>query len=60
MSTRSKIMLGLAAVLLWAGVSLALLFIVADEDSTSVPCPSEDSCTVDYRDGAYHIEPVIP
>lgn len=23
-------------------------------------CPSEDSCTADYRDGSWHIEPVIP
>ena len=22
-----------------------------------VPCPSEDSCTVDYYDGAWHIGP---
>ena len=23
-------------------------------------CPTEDSCTVDYRDGAWHIEEIVP
>lgn len=25
-----------------------------------VSCPTEDSCVVDYHDGAYHIIPVTP
>lgn len=29
--------------------------------SNSVPdCPTEDSCTPDYRDGKWHIDPVVP
>ncbi len=27
------------------------------DDVVIVPCPSEDSCTVDYYDGAWHIGP---
>jgi hypothetical protein len=23
-------------------------------------CPTEDSCTIDYREGSWHIEPTIP
>ena len=26
-------------------------------DVVTVPCPSEDSCTVDYYDGAWYIGP---
>lgn len=57
---RKKIIIGAAVVVAWFVVSLTLLFVVADEDTTSVPCPSEDSCTVDYRDGAYHVTEVVP
>lgn len=28
--------------------------------TTTVPCPTEDSCTADYRDGAWHIERTEP
>jgi hypothetical protein len=28
--------------------------------SAQPKCPSEDSCTVDYRDGAWHITPQVP
>lgn len=23
-------------------------------------CPTEDSCTIDYRDGSWHVEEVTP
>jgi hypothetical protein len=26
----------------------------------AVPCPTEDSCAVDYIDGAWHITPIEP
>lgn len=48
---------------------LAITFIVAGfllglavpHDAPSLPrCPTEDSCSVDYRDGAWHITPDIP
>lgn len=29
-------------------------------EMVKVPCPSEDSCAVDYHDGAYHITQVVP
>jgi hypothetical protein len=29
-------------------------------DDPGLDCPTEDSCTVDYRDGAWHIEEVTP
>jgi len=28
--------------------------------SVQVPCPTEDSCELDYRDGAWHITPTVP
>lgn len=27
------------------------------EPARSVPCPAEDSCSLDYRDGAWHVGP---
>lgn len=30
---------------------------IVDDRVVIVPCPSEDSCTVDYYDGAWHIGP---
>lgn len=29
-------------------------------DGSAVNCPTEDSCQVDYRDGAYHVVKVVP
>ncbi len=45
------------------------LWLVSDQDEapgpetvkvTGVHCPSEDSCEVDYRDGAWHVTEVAP
>jgi hypothetical protein len=55
---------GLAVVglAMWAGIAWAAVSLASAEDSTDtvVPCPTEDSCSVDYHDGAYHITPVVP
>ena len=59
MSVKRKAALAAVVIVGWIALSLALLFIVAD-DETVVPCPTEDSCVVDYQDGAYHIEQVTP
>ncbi len=51
---------------LWAGLMWVLLAAFASEvETVDAPaivtgCPTEDSCAVDYRDGAYHITPVVP
>lgn len=57
MSVKRKAALAAVVIVGWIALSLALLFMVADEDTTSVPCPTEDSCAVDYHDGAYHVTP---
>lgn len=53
----------------WAALcgGLVLLDSVADEPSgpksvtvTGVHCPTEDSCEIDYRGGAWHITEVQP
>ena len=31
-----------------------------EDGSVVVPCATEDSCAVDYRDGAWHITPTVP
>jgi hypothetical protein len=58
-----KRLAGLAVVglAMWAGIAWAVVSMASAEDSTVVvPCPTEDSCAVDYHDGAYHITPVVP
>jgi hypothetical protein len=48
---------------MWAGIAWAVVSMASAEDSTQevvVPCPTEDSCSVDYHDGAYHITRVVP
>lgn len=39
-------------VAIWIGVGLALWGVSSEQPS----CPTEDSCTADYRDGRWHIE----
>lgn len=44
----------------WLGLSaVGLVFIAQDDEVVDAPaqvlCPTEDSCTVDYHDGAWHI-----
>jgi hypothetical protein len=29
-------------------------------DMQQVDCPTEDSCTIDYRNGQWYIEPDVP
>lgn len=46
-----------------AAVILAIVFIagvVVGAETRQPYCPEEDSCVVDYRDGAWHIEEVVP
>lgn len=46
------------AVIVAALVNLTVtLFAVGctNQDSRSVPCPTEDDCTVDYHQGAWHV-----
>jgi hypothetical protein len=33
----------------------AVIALVVTHGAREVPCPAEDSCTVDYHDGAWHI-----
>jgi hypothetical protein len=45
-----------------AGLVVALVMLAGvttghRDEVVIVPCPSEDSCTVDYYDGAWHIGP---
>lgn len=49
------------AAILGFGVAVATVAAQAgSKDTVVVPCPTEDSCAVDYRDGAWHITPVTP
>lgn len=48
-------------VVTWAATLIAGFCIGWSACSLNHPdCPTEDSCTVDYRDGAWHIEEVRP
>lgn len=40
------------------GSGVTMLAAPAPVSPLPVSCPTEDSCTVDYRGGAWHIEPV--
>lgn len=48
----------------FAAAALALAFVaglhVGRVEAEQPPCPSEDSCRADYRDGAWHIIPLSP
>lgn len=49
--------------LLRAIVVTLLAFVVGcsiGDATTSPECPTEDSCTIDYRNGAWHITPDAP
>lgn len=49
------------AAILGFGIAVATVVEPAgSKDTVVVPCPTEDSCALDYRDGAWHITPVIP
>lgn len=49
------------AALALAVLAAVLGFLAKDELAPAAPnCPTEDSCRVDYRDGAYHITEVRP
>lgn len=41
-------------------VVVALAAFAVGNVDTRPDCPSEDSCTVDYRDGAWHVTEVTP
>lgn len=41
-------------------VGVALMLVLAPAPEPVVFCPQEDSCAVDYRDGAWHVEEVSP
>jgi hypothetical protein len=58
---RAMLVAGVAGGAMWAGIAWAVVSMASAEDSTVVvPCPTEDSCAVDYHDGAYHITRVVP
>jgi uncharacterized protein with FMN-binding domain len=59
---RAMLVAAVVGLAMWAGIAWAVVSMASAEDSTDtvVPCPTEDSCGVDYRDGAYHITPVVP
>jgi hypothetical protein len=42
-------------------IALMLILLIFMPDPTTTPhCPTEDSCTIDYRNGSWHIEEVTP
>lgn len=47
--------------LMFTAAALLLAFALGYWSADDMPyCPQEDSCTVDYRDGAWHIEEDTP
>jgi hypothetical protein len=49
-----------APLLLLAGVLVGILVCQTVEAIQQPHCPTEDSCTVDYRDGRWHITEDTP
>ena len=47
-----------ALVVIWA--ALGILGTLAVQAAAEPHCPTEDSCTVDYRGGQWHITEVTP
>lgn len=41
-------------------LAVVALFTPWPLEDTTPDCPAEDSCTVDYRDGAWHITEDMP
>lgn len=66
MSKRMKIVASAAGLAVWVGVSVGALLVMSGQGQeleapvTVTGCPSEDSCTADYRDGVWHITAVTP
>jgi hypothetical protein len=48
---RNRILAAVAYILIVTGVGVMLYTAAPDEPN----CPTEDSCTVDYHDGAWHV-----
>lgn len=50
--------------LLWAGLILGIMIgwaLTYEFDHPDRPyCPTEDSCSIDYHNGSWHIEEVTP
>jgi hypothetical protein len=40
--------------------ALGVLGTLGVQAAVEPDCPTEDSCTVDYRDGAWHVSEVTP
>lgn len=63
MTIKRLVSLTVVGAAMWAGIAWAVVSMASAEDSTQevvVPCPTEDSCSVDYRDGAWHITQAVP
>jgi hypothetical protein len=64
MSRMAKFMTGLA-VAGWLAFSAGALMLMSQGETVDAPvtvtsCPHEDSCSVDYHDGAWHVTRVVP
>lgn len=69
MQTRTKVVAWLVG-LAWIGGSITALSVMSDSQPVEVPanggdvtivgCVQEDSCTIDYRDGEWHITKQVP
>ncbi len=49
-----------AALLTLIGLSGSFVAGYATHTSNQPNCPTEDSCSIDYNHGQWHIEPTIP
>jgi hypothetical protein len=53
--------IGLVTGIVFAVAVLAgFIFLPAGDLMRMPSCPSEDSCTIDYHDGGWHIYPDVP
>lgn len=44
----------------WGFAPTAVLVLVVVGVAAVPQCPTEDSCTIDYRDGSWHVTEVTP